>query len=222
MNTDHTYVTATCNLDSPKAWWEKTVTKWIVWWTMVNDSFDKSTFTSRRLPEALVCLSFLFLQKNSKTPRIWWVHVWDEVNLAEQCLFCRSHSWWVSRNFGMWISSSLYNRYGSCSQPASKLDAEINLERPRKHPQSLWGLASSFFPPPRVGQTPKVTNHDSMEAASPEKMTENEGILLAVWRTPVPQLFVTWEWTGAMEKWSHDDWEWQTRWGFDALEISWS
>jgi hypothetical protein len=45
---------------------------------------------------------------------------------------------------------------------------------------------------------------------------------LAVWRTPVPQLFVTWEWTGAMEKWSHDDWEWQTRWGFDALEISWS
>ena len=50
-------------------------------------------------------------------------------------------------------------------------------------------LASSFFPTPRVGQTPKVTNHDSMEAASPEKLTENEGILLAVWRTPVPSLF---------------------------------
>ena len=72
---------------SPKAWREKTVMKWTVWWTMVNDSFDKSTFTSR-LPEALVCQNPF--QKKSKTQHIWRVHVWDEVKLAEQFVFLQS------------------------------------------------------------------------------------------------------------------------------------
>lgn len=221
MNSDHTYVTATCNLDSPKAWWEKTVTKWIVWWT--GQRFLRQVYFHIKAAARSVGLPVLsvFAEKLQNPTHLMSTCLgWGKPRRTVPFFF-RSHSWWVSRDFGMWISSSLYNRYGSCSQPASKLDAEINLERPRKHPPSLWGLAS-FFPTLRVGQTPKATNHDSMEAASPEKMTENEGILLAVWRTPVPQLFVTWEWTGAMEKWSHDGWEWQTRWGFGALEISWS
>ena len=65
--------------------------------------------------------------------------------------------------------------------------------------QSLVFFGSPFtIPHSQSGKKPWSHRFHDLEAASPETKTEHEGILLAVWRTPVPQFFVTFvtrEWT---------------------------